>query len=115
MHGLAERGDEHTDLVSNANETVAAIGSEDAALDRALRFLPDTLRKGNTTFVNLRSTLDDLDVLVNASKPATKRLAPLFRELRPLLAQAEPVVRDLSELVNKPGSSNDVTDLLRTT
>src|SRR5215210_2771229 len=108
MHGLAERGDEHTDLVSNANETVAAIGSEDAALDRALRFLPDTLRKGNTTFVNLRATLDDLDVLVNESKPATKRLAPLFRELRPLVNEARPVVNDLSTLVRTGGASNDL-------
>jgi phospholipid/cholesterol/gamma-HCH transport system substrate-binding protein len=115
MRAIGARGSTVTDLVSNANETVAAIGSEEAALDQALRFLPDALRKGNTTFVNLRSTLDDLDVLVNASKPATKRLAPLFRELRPLVADARPVVRDLSVLVNKPGASNDVTDLLRTT
>jgi len=115
MRALGERGDELTDLVSNANETVAAIGSEDAALDRALRFLPDTLRKGNTTFVNLRATLDDLDVLVNESKPATKDLAPLFRELRPLVADARPTVRDLSRLVRTDGASNDLTDLLRTT
>jgi phospholipid/cholesterol/gamma-HCH transport system substrate-binding protein len=115
MRAIDARGSTLTDLVSNANETVSAIGSEEAALDQALRFLPDTLRKGNTTFVNLRNTLDDLDVLVDASKPATKRLAPLFRELRPLIAQARPVVRDLSVLVNKPGASNDFTDLLRTT
>jgi phospholipid/cholesterol/gamma-HCH transport system substrate-binding protein len=65
--------------------------------------------------VNLRNTLDDLDVLVNASKPATKNLAPLFRELRPLITDARPVVRDLSLLVHQNGSSNDLTDLLRTT
>ena len=37
---------------------------------------PSTLRRANTTFVNLRATLDDLDVLVDESKPATKDLAP---------------------------------------
>jgi phospholipid/cholesterol/gamma-HCH transport system substrate-binding protein len=115
MHALSARGSTLTDLVSNSNETVAAIGSEEAALDQALRFLPDTLRKGSTTFVNLRNTLDDLDVLVNASKPATKNLAPLFRELRPLINDARPVVRDLSLLVHQKGSANDLTDLLRTT
>src|SRR3712207_877947 len=91
-----------------------AIGSEDAALEQALSFLPATLRKGNTTFVNLRATLDDLDVLVEESKPATKDLAPLFRELRPLVADARPTIRDLSNLVSAEGPSNDLTDLLRT-
>ena len=38
-----------------------AIGDESASLQRALELLPGTLRKANTTFVNLRATLDDLD------------------------------------------------------
>ena len=42
-----------------------AIGDENASLQRALELLPDTLRKANTTFVNLRTTLDDLDKLVD--------------------------------------------------
>ncbi len=57
---------------------------------RALRLLPTTLRRANTTFVNLRATLDDLDVLVAESKPATKDLAPFLRELRPLVARRAP-------------------------
>jgi phospholipid/cholesterol/gamma-HCH transport system substrate-binding protein len=115
MRTIGARRTELTELVSNSNETVAAIGDESAALDQALRLLPETLRKGNTTFVNLRATLDDLDVLVNESKPATKDLAPLFRELRPLVDEARPVVADLSQLVRKDGATNDLTDLLRTT
>ena len=114
MKAIGERRTELTALVSNTGRTMDAIGSEDAALEQALRFLPGTLRKGNTTFVNLRATLDDLDVLVEESKPATKDLAPLFRELRPLVRDARPVVRDLSKLVRTEGASNDLTDLLRT-
>ena len=45
--------------------------------------------------MNLRATLDDLDVLVAASKPATKDLAPFLRELRPLVPTPEPTIRDL--------------------
>ena len=56
----------------------------------ALGLLPTTLRRANTTFVNLRATLDDLDVLVAESKPATKDLAPFLRELRPLVAESRP-------------------------
>ena len=84
---VAERRDDLADLVSNTNATAGAIGQENVALARALGLLPTTLRRANTTFVNLRATLDDLDVLVAESKPATKRLAPFLRELRPLVAR----------------------------
>jgi phospholipid/cholesterol/gamma-HCH transport system substrate-binding protein len=107
---IAEKRDDLADLVTNTNATASAIGSENASLARALGLLPTTLRRGNTTFVNLRATLDDLDVLVAASKPATKNLAPFLRQLRPLLASARPVVRDLRLAVNSPGPNNDLVD-----
>jgi phospholipid/cholesterol/gamma-HCH transport system substrate-binding protein len=65
--------------------------------------------------VNLRATLDDLDVLVAASKPATKDLARFLRELRPLLHDARPTIEDLSTAVHRPGANNDLTDLLQQT
>jgi phospholipid/cholesterol/gamma-HCH transport system substrate-binding protein len=109
---LAARRDQLSSLVSNANTTANAIGDENASLARALGLLPDTLRKANTTFVNLRATLDDLDVLVAASKPATKRLAPFLAELRPLVHDARPTIADLRTLVRRPGRGNDLIDLL---
>jgi phospholipid/cholesterol/gamma-HCH transport system substrate-binding protein len=113
--GLAERRGELTDLVSNANTTAGAIGDENVALARALDLLPTTLRKANTTFVNLRATLNDLDVLVNASKPATKQLAPFFAALRPLVKDSRPTIQDLRTLIRQPGSNNDLIDLLSKT
>jgi phospholipid/cholesterol/gamma-HCH transport system substrate-binding protein len=110
---IASRRDDLTNLVSNANTTAAAIGSENVALARALGLLPGTLRQANTTFVNLRATLDDLDVLVNASKPATKRLAPFFAALRPLVRDARPTIADLRKLIRRKGSNNDLIELLR--
>ena len=92
---IAERRDDLSQLVGNANATASAIGAENVALARALGLLPTTLRRANTTFVNLRATLDDLEVLVDVSKPATKDLAPFLRELRPLVAAARPTIRDL--------------------
>jgi phospholipid/cholesterol/gamma-HCH transport system substrate-binding protein len=112
---IAERRDDLSNLVSNANTTAAAIADENAAFDESLALLPDTLRKANTTFVNLRATLDDLDVLVAASKPATKDLARFLRELRPLLHDARPTIADLSTAVHRPGANNDLTDLLQQT
>jgi phospholipid/cholesterol/gamma-HCH transport system substrate-binding protein len=112
---LSERGNDITNLVTNANATAAAIGNEREALVEDLQQLPLTLRRANTTFVNLRATLDDLDTLVDASKPATRDLAPFFRELRPLVRDARPTIADLRTLISRSGSDNDLIDLLNKT
>ena len=54
------------------------------------------MRRANTTFVNLRATLDDLEPLVDESKPVAKKLRPFLAELRPLARDARPTLRDLS-------------------
>jgi phospholipid/cholesterol/gamma-HCH transport system substrate-binding protein len=113
VSAIADRRSDLSSLVGNANATTSAIASENGALSQALSLLPTTLKRGNTTFVNLRATLDDLDVLVAASKPATKRLAPFLRQLRPLVHDARPTVRDLSTLVRRPGSENDLVEATR--
>jgi phospholipid/cholesterol/gamma-HCH transport system substrate-binding protein len=110
---IAQRRGDLANLVTNANTTAAAIGDENESLNEALLLLPETLRKANTTFVNLRATLDDLDPLVAASKPATKDLARFFRELRPLVTDAIPTIGDLRTVVNRKGSGNDLTDLMK--
>ena len=111
VSAIAERRGDLTELVSNTNVAMRAIGDESAALQRALELLPDTLRKANTTFVNLRSTLDDLDKLVAESKPNTKELAPFFRALRPLVRDARPTIADLRDLIRSPGPNNDLIEL----
>ena len=110
---LAAKSGTVTDLVSNANTSSAAIASESESLDQALHALPQTLRQANTTFVNLRSTLDDLDPLVDASKPVAPKLAPFFKQLRPLVTGAKPTIEDLQTLISRPGADNDLIDLLR--
>jgi phospholipid/cholesterol/gamma-HCH transport system substrate-binding protein len=111
VSAIAERRDDLSALVSNTNAAMRAIGDENVALRRALELLPDTLRKANTTFVNLRSTLDDLELLVDESKPATRELAPFFRELRPLVREARPTIADLRDLIRSPGRNNDLIEL----
>jgi phospholipid/cholesterol/gamma-HCH transport system substrate-binding protein len=111
VSAIASRRGDLTELVSNTNAAMRAIGDENVALQRALELLPDTLRKANTTFVNLRNTLDDLDKLVNESKPNTKELAPFFRALRPLVRDARPTIADLRDLIRTPGPNNDLIEL----
>ncbi len=110
---VAEKRDDLSALVGNANATTGAIASENRALSEALALLPTTLRRANSTFVNLRSTLDDLDPLVAESKVATKDLAPFLRELRPLVRDAKPTIADLSTLVRRPGADNDLVEATR--
>ncbi|HZI90783.1 MAG TPA: MlaD family protein [Thermoleophilaceae bacterium] len=111
MGAIAERRDDLSGLVQNTGTALGAIGDENVALARALDLLPGTLRKSNTTFVNLRAALDDLDVLVEESKTGTRDLAPFLRRLRPLVADARPTIRDLRTLIRTPGSNNDLIEL----
>jgi phospholipid/cholesterol/gamma-HCH transport system substrate-binding protein len=113
VSALAERRDDVASLVGSTNTTMRAIGDRNADLERALELLPSTLRRANSTFVNLRSTLDDLDVLVNESKPATRELAPFLRRLRPLVHDARPTIADLRRLIRAPGANNDLIELTR--
>lgn len=108
---IADRRGELSQLVGNANTAFGAIGDENEALSRALGLLPTTLRKANTTFVNLRAALEDVDKLVRESKPNTKELDTFFARLRPLVADARPAVKDLRELIRTPGKNNDLIEL----
>ena len=109
----ARRGDLAA-LVANANATAGAIADENESLDQRSALLPGTLRKANTTFVNLRSTLDDLDELIAASKPATQDLAPFLRTCARSCARRARRCRP-QPLIRTRGPDNDLIDLLRKT
>jgi phospholipid/cholesterol/gamma-HCH transport system substrate-binding protein len=113
LHTIAGRRNDLSALTANANQALGAIASQNNALDRSLVALPPTLRQANTTFVNLRTALDDLTPLVNESKPATKDLAPFLRKLRPVAVNAVPVVNDLQHAVHRKGKGNDLTNALQ--
>lgn len=110
---VAARGEELSSAISNANTAFGAIAGQNVALDQTLRRLPPVMRQSNTTFVNLRAALDDLDPLVETAKPATKNLAPFLAELRPVLAKFIPFTRNLKLTVSRPGKGNDTAELLR--
>jgi phospholipid/cholesterol/gamma-HCH transport system substrate-binding protein len=109
---VAQRGGELSSAISNADTAFGAIATQSSALDRSLRLLPPFFRQSNTTFVNLRAALDDLEPLVDTAKPATKELAPFLSELRPVVSKAVPVFKDLRLTVNRSGQANDANELL---
>jgi phospholipid/cholesterol/gamma-HCH transport system substrate-binding protein len=111
---LAQKRDDLSNLIQNANTTFRALGDEQSSLAQAISQLPPFMRQANTTFVDLRSALDATDPLVNASKPVAKKLRPFLAELRPFARDARPTVRDLSRIVFQPGPINDLNDLQHT-
>jgi phospholipid/cholesterol/gamma-HCH transport system substrate-binding protein len=111
---VAARGQQLSSAISNANTAFNAISSQNVAFDQTLRRLPPVMRQANTTFVNLRAALDDLDPLVETAKPATKNLAPFLAELRPVFAKLLPFTHNLRLTVSRPGKGNDLADLLAT-
>jgi phospholipid/cholesterol/gamma-HCH transport system substrate-binding protein len=110
---LAERRDDLAGLVGNLNETMGALGSQKLALAESIRRFPPFMRRANTTFVNLRFTLNEVDPLVEASKPVAKRLGPFLSQARAFAADAEPTVRDLSQTIRKRGRANDLVNLVQ--
>ena len=100
---LAERAPDLTALIGNLNRFQGALANEKENLATAVREFPDFMREANTTFVNLRATLDDVDPLVDASKPVAVRLRPFFTEFRAAAAGLVPTVEDLDQLILRPG------------
>jgi phospholipid/cholesterol/gamma-HCH transport system substrate-binding protein len=110
---LAKKSSDISLLIHNANLMMGAIAGQSKALQQALTKLPDFMRQANTTFVNLRATLDDLTPLVDASKPVADRLGPFFNTFRRAAHGAEPTITDLQRTIRRPGRQNDLVELTR--
>ena len=109
---IAQRGEELSSAISNADTAFGAIASQNRAFSETLQLLPPVFRQANTTFVNLRAALDDIDPLIETAKPATRNLAPFLRELRPVLSRAVPVFKNLRLSNRRKGFANDTAELL---
>jgi phospholipid/cholesterol/gamma-HCH transport system substrate-binding protein len=110
---IASRQAALSGLIQNLSITTTALANQHIALGQAIQRLPGFMRLANTTFVNLRSALNDLTPLVNASKPVAPKLQLLLEQLKPLAIQSVPTVIALSRVIHKPGSGNDLIDLVR--
>jgi phospholipid/cholesterol/gamma-HCH transport system substrate-binding protein len=109
---VSERSEELASAIGNASAALGAVASQNTALGASLHLLPPTFRQANTTFVNLRAALDDLEPLINTSRTATKGLAPFLSELSPVLYKAVPVFKNLRLTVRRKGFANDTAETL---
>ena len=111
---LADRSEDLSELTSNANQAFGAIAAENEAFSRDLELLPPTMRQANTTFVNLRAALDDLDPLVDDTREVMPELAPFLRSAEAGRARlGAGVPRPRAARSTRPGANNDLTDALR--
>ncbi len=108
---LASRSGDIELLIANINDMFGAIGNREAELASAIGQLPDFMRQFNTTAVNLRAALDDVDPLIEASKPVAKKLQPFAKRLRRFARDSVPTIKGLDGIVKRKGGANDLIEL----
>jgi phospholipid/cholesterol/gamma-HCH transport system substrate-binding protein len=110
---LDQKSPEISSLVANLNGMLGTIGAQQRSLASAVSQLPDFMRQFDTTAVNLRATLDDVQPLVDATRPVARKLQPFTKRLRGFARDAVPTVRNLNGIIKAPGPSNDLIELTR--
>jgi phospholipid/cholesterol/gamma-HCH transport system substrate-binding protein len=90
---------------------MGAIGRQESSLASAIGQFPDFMRQFNTTAVNLRAALDDVDPLIAASRPVARKLQPFTKRLRGFARDAVPTIKGLDGIVKAPGAANDLIEL----
>ncbi len=108
---IAQRRSDLAGLITHLATTTEALAAQRTALGESIQRLPGFMRLANTTFVNLRNALGDVQPLVDVSKPVAPKLRALLVQLKPLAENSVPTVRDLANIVSKPGPNNDLIDL----
>ena len=110
---LAERRTDLTRLVDGLADTTGALAARDRELSETIELLPPFLRRANTTFLNLRATLGDLEGLIDDTRPVTPKLRRALAQLRPFAEESVPTLRDLAALTQRAGKGNDLVELYR--
>jgi phospholipid/cholesterol/gamma-HCH transport system substrate-binding protein len=108
---LASRSEQLSQLIANTSTATGAIASQSQALQEALGLLPGTLRQATTTFSGLQTTLNSLDPLVAASKPAVRQLPEFLASLRRVIEAGIPTIGALDDLIHNPSGGGDLTSL----
>jgi len=110
---LDQKAPEISSLVANLNGMLGTIGAQQASLASAVHQLPDFMRQFDTTAVNLRAALDDLQPLINYSRPVAQKVRPFTKRLRGFARDAVPTVQQLNGIIKAPGAANDLIELTR--
>jgi phospholipid/cholesterol/gamma-HCH transport system substrate-binding protein len=108
-----QRSPELSSMIANLNGMLGTIGAQQSSLASAVAQLPDFMRQFDTTAVNLRAALDDVQPLINATRPVARKLQPFTKRLRGFARDAVPTVQGLNGIIKRPGAANDLIELTR--
>jgi phospholipid/cholesterol/gamma-HCH transport system substrate-binding protein len=98
-------------LIANLNGMLGTIGAQETSLASAIGQLPDFMRQFDTTAVNLRAALNDVQPLIRVTRPVARKLKPFAKRLRGFARDAVPTVKNLNLAINSPGPNNDLIEL----
>jgi phospholipid/cholesterol/gamma-HCH transport system substrate-binding protein len=115
LSALASRSEQLSQLIANTSTATGAIASQSQSLQQALGLLPGTLRQATTTFAGLQTTLNKLDPLVAASKPAVRQLPEFLASLHKVIDAGVPTIGELDDLIHNPAGGGDLTALAQAT
>ena len=113
LGNIASRQAQLSGVIANLSQVTSALAAEHNSLGTAIGELPHFMTLADTTFVNLRNSLNTITPLVNDSKPVAPKLEKLLIELRPLAYDAVPTIEDLSYVIQHPGVNDDLIDLVK--
>ncbi|MEX2195957.1 MAG: MlaD family protein [Thermoleophilaceae bacterium] len=112
----ASRDEELAGLVVAGNQTLQALAEQEAPLRRALARLPGTLESTRATLGHAATLADELRPTLDALLPPVRQLpatfaalrpfadatrSTLLRQVRPLVVEAQPLVRDLGTATSR--------------
>ena len=103
MQALASRSEQLTQLISNTSTATGAIARQSQALEQTLTLLPPTLTRATHTFHGLQTTLDALNPLVAASKPAVRQTARVRQKAPPAGRRLDPDAQRARRADPQPG------------
>jgi phospholipid/cholesterol/gamma-HCH transport system substrate-binding protein len=112
LAALDERRTDLAALVGNLRDVNRAFANRRRELGESIGRLPAFMRRANTTFVNVRAALDDVDPLVAAAGPVARKLGPVLAESRALASGARPALADLRVALRRPKGGNDLIEYL---
>ncbi len=109
---ISSREGDLSELTANAGGALGAIAQENRALESILAQLPPTLRKTNTSLVNLRATLKDVAPAIDEARPSAPLLSEFLTRLRPLSRDARAVLPQLRRTIDRRGTREDLLGVL---
>ena len=111
---IAQRQSDLSGLVQHLNTTTQALAAQHTALGQSLQRLPGFMRLANTTFVNLRSALDDLTAAgrrLQAGRSQARRSCSSSSSRWPRTPSRRSATSPTSS--SKPGADNDLIELTK--